>query len=112
MRGVRLRGPGAARTLTEGSLPPPAGHELRLTVQACGVCRTDLHLLDGELPAISVREIPGHEIVGIVAAVGPEVTQFHIGDRVGVPWPAFTSAAATYCGSPRENLCERASFTG
>src|SRR3979490_3008008 len=112
MRGVRLRGPGAARTLTEGSLPPPAGHELRLTVQACGVCRTDLHLLDGELPAIPFPVTPGHEIVGIVAAVGPEVTQFHIGDRVGVPWLPFTCGECAYCRSGRENLCERASFTG
>jgi propanol-preferring alcohol dehydrogenase len=112
MKAMRLVAPGAALTPADVTLPPPAGHELRLTVQACGVCRTDLHLLDGELPAIPFPVTPGHEIVGIVAAVGPEVTQFHIGDRVGVPWLAFTCGECAYCRSGRENLCERASFTG
>ena len=98
--------------LSEVSLPPPRGHELLIKVQACGVCRTDLHLLDGELPAIPLPVTPGHEIVGTVAALGPEVTEFRIGDRVGVPWLAFTCGECAYCRSGRENLCERARFTG
>src|SRR5256714_350518 len=109
---MRLVAPGAPLTLTEVSLPPPCGHELLLAVQACGVCRTDLHLLDGELPAIPFPVAPGHEIVGIIAALGPEVTGLRIGDRVGVPWLAFTCGECAYCRSRQENLCERARFTG
>src|SRR5258707_9540211 len=109
---MRLVAPGAALAPVEVTLPPPRGQELRLTVQACGVCRTDLHLLDNELPDIRFPVTPGHEIVGIVAALGPEVTQFHIGDRVGVPWLAFTCGECAYCRSGQENLCERARFTG
>src|SRR6184192_906052 len=109
---MRLLAPGAPLTLTEVSLPPPSGHELLLAVQACGVCRTDLHLLDGELPAIPFPVTPGHEIVGVIAALGPQVTQFRIGDRVGVPWLAFTCGECAYCRSGQENLCERARFTG
>jgi propanol-preferring alcohol dehydrogenase len=112
VRAMRLVSPGAALTLTEMSLPPPREHELLLRVQACGVCRTDLHLLDNELPDIRFPVTPGHEIVGIVAALGPEVTQFHIGDRVGVPWLGYTCGACEYCRAGRENLCERAVFTG
>jgi alcohol dehydrogenase, propanol-preferring len=109
---MRLVAPGAGLTPAEVTLPPPAGHELRLAVQACGVCRTDLHLLDNELPDIRFPVTPGHEIVGMVAALGPEVTQFHIGDRVGVPWLGYTCGACEYCRAGRENLCERALFTG
>ena len=112
VKAMRLVAPGAALTLTEVSLPAPRGHELRLTVQACGVCRTDLHLLDNELPDIRLPVTPGHEIVGMVAALGPEVTRFRIGDRVGVPWLAFTCGECAYCRSGQENLCERARFTG
>src|SRR5256885_10171295 len=109
---MRLLAPGVALTLTEVTLPPPRGHELRLTVQACGVCRTDLHLIDNELPDIRFPVTPGHEIVGIVAALGAEVTRFHIGDRVGVPWLGLTCGERVYCRSGQENLCERALFTG
>ncbi len=109
---MRLLAPGVALTLTEVTLPPPRGHELRLTVQACGVCRTDLHLIDNELPDIRFPVTPGHEIVGIVAALGAEVTRFHIGDRVGVPWLGLTCGECQYCRAGRENLCERALFTG
>jgi propanol-preferring alcohol dehydrogenase len=104
--------PGAPLILTELSLPPPRGHELLVTVQACGVCRTDLHVLDGELPAIPYPVTPGHEVVGTVAALGPEAREFRVGDRVGVPWLAFTCGECVYCRSGRENLCERARFTG
>jgi propanol-preferring alcohol dehydrogenase len=112
VKAMRLVAPGAALTLTEVSLPPPRGHELLLRVQACGVCRTDLHLLDNELPDIRFPVTPGHEIVGMVAVIGPEVTQFHIGDRVGVPWLGYTCGECAYCRSGQENLCERAVFTG
>ena len=98
--------------LTQMSLPAPRGHELMLDVQACGVCRTDLHLLDGELPAIPYPVTPGHEIVGTVAALGSEAQGFRVGDRVGVPWLAFTCGECVYCRSDRENLCVRARFTG
>ena len=109
---MRLLSPGAPLVLNEVSLPPPRGHELLIDVQACGVCRTDLHLLDGELPAIPYPVTPGHEVVGTVAALGPEAGEFRIGDRVGVPWLAFTCGECIYCCSGRENLCERARFTG
>jgi len=109
---MRLVAPGAALTPVEVTLPPPRGHELRLTVQACGVCRTDLHLLDNELPDIRFPVTPGHEIVGIVAALGAEVTEFHLGDRVGVPWLGLTCGECRYCRAGHENLCERALFTG
>jgi len=112
VKAMRLVAPGAALAPVEVTLPPPRGQELRLTVQACGVCRTDLHLLDNELPDIRFPVTPGHEIVGIVAALGPEVTQFHIGDRVGVPWLGYTCGACEYCRAGSENLCEQARFTG
>src|SRR5260370_13376333 len=109
---MRLVAPGAALTPAEVTLPPPRGHELRLKVQACGVCRTDLHLLDNELPDIRFPVTPGHEIVGIVAALGPEVTQFHIGDRVGVPWLRYTCGACVYCPAGSEDLCRPRRFSG
>src|SRR6202048_1259518 len=109
---MRLVAPGAPLTPAEVTLPPPRGHELRLKVQACGVCRTDLHLLDNELPDIRFPVTPGHEIVGIVAALGPEATRFRIGDRVGVPWLGSTCGACEYCRAGSENLCEQARFTG
>src|SRR3974377_1522337 len=105
MKAMRLSVPGAALALTELTLPPPAGHELHLAVEACGVCRTDLHLIDGELPDIHCPVTPGNEIVGVVHAVGSEVTEFRVGDRVGVPWLAYTCGVCGYCRSGRENLC-------
>jgi propanol-preferring alcohol dehydrogenase len=81
-------------------------------VHACGVCRTDLHLVDGELPEVHVPRVPGHEIVGRVVELGPGCSHFAVGDRVGVPWLAGTCGACGYCGSGRENLCEQAAFTG
>src|SRR2546429_2208501 len=108
---MRLLAPGAPVTLTEVSLPPPSGHELLLAVQACGVCRTDLHLLDGELPAIPLPVTPGHEVVGIVAALGPEVARFRIGDRVGVPWLAFTCGECAHCRPGQGKLWERGGLT-
>ena len=92
--------------------PNPGPHELLLQVKACGVCRTDLHVVDGELPHSKPRLVPGHEIVGVVVGIGRTVTRFRIGDRVGVPWLAQTCGTCKYCLAGRENLCDHASFTG
>jgi propanol-preferring alcohol dehydrogenase len=92
---------------------PEAGTgELLLRVQACGICRTDLHLTAGELPNPKLPLILGHEIVGTVVEAGPEVERFSPGDRVGVPWLGWTCGVCPYCRSGRENLCDRARFTG
>lgn len=90
----------------------PTGNQLGIVVKACGVCRTDLHLLDGELPNASFPIIPGHEIVGEVDAVGPEATNFKIGDRVGIPWLGHTCGVCHYCVNHQENLCDHPKFTG
>ena len=96
----------------EVSLEEPKGFELRLRVAACGVCRTDLHVVDGELPQPRVPVVLGHEVIGTVEATGPDVTRFRPGDRVGVPWLAWTCGECAYCLTGRENLCDRAEFTG
>jgi len=92
--------------------PKPGRGELLLRVRACAVCRTDLHVVDGELPNPKLPLIPGHEIVGVVAEKGAEVERFEIGDRVGVPWLGWTCGQCPYCLTGRENLCDRARFTG
>ena len=92
--------------------PDPSGAEVLLRVHACGVCRTDLHVVDGELPDARSPVIPGHEIVGTVAAPGPGVTGFRTGQRVGIPWLAWTCGVCRYCVAGRENLCDAARFTG
>jgi propanol-preferring alcohol dehydrogenase len=101
--------PLALRTLPD---PEPAAGEILLSVAACGVCRTDLHLVDGELPDVRPPVIPGHEIVGRVEAVGEGVAGFARGDRVGVPWLGRTCGVCPYCRSGRENLCDAPQFTG
>jgi propanol-preferring alcohol dehydrogenase len=93
-------------------LPAPGPGELRLAVVACGVCRTDLHLLDGELAHPGRPVVPGHEIVGRVSVIGPGVSGFEVGQRVGVPWLGWTCGECDCCRSGRENLCEQARFTG
>jgi propanol-preferring alcohol dehydrogenase len=95
--------------LTRRALEPG---EVRLRVKACGVCRTDLHIADGDLPELRSPVVPGHEIVGIVAEVGAGVAHFRIGDRVGVPWLGWTCGHCGYCTTGRENLCATARFTG
>ncbi len=104
----------AGAPLVPRSLPlrHPAPQELLLGVLACGVCRTDLHIFDGELPAPKFPLILGHEIVARVEAIGGEVERFAIGDRVGVPWLGWTDGTCVYCRAGRENLCESARFTG
>lgn len=112
MHAMRLLARGAPLTLSELRPPPPAAGELLIRVEACGVCRTDLHLIDGELPDIHYPVTPGHEIVGVVIAGGAEETRFAVGDRVGVPWLAWTCGVCPYCLAGQENLCIRARFTG
>src|SRR5215510_8079089 len=90
MTAMRLKGPGRALECDVVAVPRPSPTEVLLEVLACGVCRTDLHVLDGELPSLSYPVTPGHEIVGRVVAVGSAVTSFGVGDRVGVPWLART----------------------
>lgn len=94
------------------AVSPPAAGQVLLKVHACGVCRTDLHVLDGDLPHPKVPLIPGHEIVGDVVAVGEGVTGFAPGDRVGVPWLGYTCGRCRFCLQGQENLCESAQFTG
>jgi propanol-preferring alcohol dehydrogenase len=86
--------------------------QLLLRVQACGICRTDLHVLDGDLPQPKLSLVLGHEIVGTVAALGEGVERFALGQRVGVPWLGWTCGECRYCRTGRENLCDRARFTG
>ena len=93
-------------------VPRPAPAEVLLEVAACGVCRTDLHLVDGELPEAPLPVIPGHEIVGRVVALGDRVNDLAIGERVGVPWLGWTCGECRYCRMGRENLCDHARFTG
>ena len=92
--------------------PRPDPGQLLIRVSACAVCRTDLHIVDGELPEPKLPLIPGHEIVGHVEEVGPNVKKFRESDRVGIPWLGWTCGECKFCRSGRENLCERARFTG
>lgn len=92
--------------------PDPSAAQLLVRVLACGVCRTDLHVVDGELPDVAIPIVPGHEIVGRVERVGSDVAGFAPGDRVGIPWLGWTCGACAYCASGRENLCRRARYTG
>lgn len=99
-------------TLEEAPLPEPGAGEVRVAVRACAVCRTDLQLVSGELPARRFPIVPGHQIVGVVDAVGPSTTGWRVGDRVGAGWLAGACGACASCASGRENLCDRARFTG
>jgi propanol-preferring alcohol dehydrogenase len=101
-------------TLAESELPDPRPGEgqVLLRVHACAVCRTDLHVVDGELTHPKLPLVPGHEIVGTVLATGRAVERFAVGDRVGVPWLGWTCGECEFCRSGRENLCDRARFTG
>jgi len=109
---VVLAAAGSPLELRELPSPEPGTGELLLDVAACAVCRTDLHVLDGELPDPKLPLVLGHQIVGTVAAVGPGGDSFAVGDRVGVPWLGWTCGKCRFCRSGRENLCERARFTG
>ena len=104
----------AHRPLAMTKLPPPkpAAGQVLIEVKACAVCRTDLHIVDGELARTKLPLVPGHEIVGTVIKKGAGVDRFAIGDRVGVPWLGWTCGVCEYCRGGRENLCDRARFTG
>jgi propanol-preferring alcohol dehydrogenase len=107
-----LDAPGTPLRAAELPVPEPGPGQVRLRVRACGVCRTDLHVADGELPRPKLPLVLGHEIVGTVETCGRDATRFTPGTRVGVPWLGWTCGACAYCRTDRENLCERARFTG
>jgi propanol-preferring alcohol dehydrogenase len=107
-----LRQLGRPLEWTELADRQPGPGQISVTVLACGVCRTDLHLVDGELPDPQLPIIPGHEIVGRIDAVGPGVTDLQVGERVGIPWLGHTCGVCPYCRMNRENLCDRPLFTG
>ncbi|MCJ2179091.1 zinc-dependent alcohol dehydrogenase family protein [Novosphingobium album (ex Hu et al. 2023)] len=111
MHAMQLDAPGTLLHAVERPLPQPGPGELRIAITACGVCRTDLHVADGDIHGL-LPIIPGHEIVGRVEALGPGVTGFAPGQRVGVPWLGHTCGTCPYCASDRENLCDTPQFTG
>jgi alcohol dehydrogenase, propanol-preferring len=112
MRAMVLDSPGKPLRAAEVPVPEPGLEQVLLQVHACAVCRTDLHVVDGELPDPKLPLIPGHQIVGTVEAVGEQVERFAVGDRVGVPWLGYTDGSCRYCLAGRENLCDNARFTG
>ena len=112
MRAMMLESPRSRLVLRDRPLPAPRAGEILLAVAACGVCRTDLHVVDGELPNPKLPLVPGHEIVGRVAAIGPGVAGFAVGQRIGVAWLGRTCGICPYCRSDRENLCDTPLFTG
>jgi propanol-preferring alcohol dehydrogenase len=112
MHAMVLEAPGRPLFPRDRPMPVPGAGELLLRVSACGVCRTDLHVVDGELPDAHLPLVPGHEIVGRVVALGPGVSGWHKGDRAGVPWLASTCGRCRYCAESRENLCDAARYTG
>ena len=93
-------------------VPEPAPGEVRVRVEACGICRTDLHILDGELASPKLPLVPGHQVVGVVERVGADVARLRAGDRVGIPWLGWTCGTCAYCRRGQENLCPAAVFTG
>ncbi len=93
-------------------VPQPGPDQVLIKIHACGVCRTDLHIVDGELTDPAIPLVPGHEIVGTVTQTGTNVKAIKVGDRIGVPWLGWTCGKCVYCKSGRENLCEHARFTG
>jgi propanol-preferring alcohol dehydrogenase len=112
MRAMRLHAPREALRADDIPEPTPGPGEIVVAVRACGVCRTDLHIADGELEGGRLPIVPGHEVVGEVVARGPGAPRFAIGERVGIPWLGATCGACEFCRSGRENLCDRAQFTG
>jgi len=112
MHAMVLEKPGTALAMDDRAVPACGPGEILVEIAACGVCRTDLHVVDGELPNAKRPVIPGHEIVGTIAEVGEGVDGFVVGDRVGIPWLGYTCGVCAYCRSGRENLCDLARFTG
>jgi propanol-preferring alcohol dehydrogenase len=112
MRAMLLEHAREPLTMVELPDPEPGPGQVLISVHACGVCRTDLHIVDGELPRPKLPLVPGHQIVGTVAALGEGAERFAVGDRVGVPWLAWVDETCRYCRSGRENLCDNGKFTG
>ena len=112
MRAMALSAPRQPLQPVELADPKPGPGQVLVRVHACAICRTDLHVIDGELPNPKLPLVPGHEIVGVVAAKGKGVERFQIGERVGIPWLGWTDGDCRFCRSNRENLCENARFTG
>lgn len=112
LQAMVLEAPGTPLVLRERPLPQPAANEILIRVNACGVCRTDLHLLDGELPEAAYPLVPGHQVVGHIQSLGAAVTGFQPGQRVGLGWLGSTCGECFYCRSGLENLCDVARFTG
>jgi propanol-preferring alcohol dehydrogenase len=112
MRAMRLHSAGQTLAADDLPTPQPGAGQLLVKISACAVCRTDLHVVDGELTEPKLPLVPGHEIVGRVEEIGEGVEGFRVGDRVGIPWLGWTCGECEYCLSGRENLCERARFTG
>jgi propanol-preferring alcohol dehydrogenase len=112
MLAMMLKRVGSLLELTEAPMPIPSRSQLLLKVLACGVCRTDLHIVDGELAHPALPLIPGHEIVGRAVEIGADVKGFQVGDRVGVGWLGRTDGTCIYCRTGRENLCDHPLFTG
>ena len=112
MRAMILDAPGRPLRLAEVPIPRPGPGQALIKVRACGVCRTDLHVVDGDLLHIPAGIVPGHEIVGIIDQIGAGVSDWRVGDRVGVPWLGKACGNCVYCQENRENLCDDANFTG
>jgi alcohol dehydrogenase, propanol-preferring len=112
MRAMLFEKAGQPLRSVELPSPQPGAAQVLIRVRACAVCRTDLHIADGELKQPKLPVIPGHEIIGVVEKIGPGVNRFELGDRVGVPWLGWTCDACEFCRSGRENLCDQARFTG
>jgi alcohol dehydrogenase, propanol-preferring len=112
MRAMVFQAPRRPLVCMELPIPKPSPDQVLLKVHACGVCRTDLHVVDGELPHPKLPIIPGHEIVGSVIQVGENVSSLALGDRIGVPWLGSTCNECFYCRTDRENLCDHPQFTG
>jgi alcohol dehydrogenase, propanol-preferring len=112
MQAMVLNVPGHPLQLQQLPIPEPQSDQVLVRVNACGICRTDLHVVDGELTSPKLPLVPGHQIVGIVEKLGSGVTTLTIGDRVGIPWLGGTCGCCRYCRSDRENLCDNALFTG
>jgi alcohol dehydrogenase, propanol-preferring len=108
---MQLDAAGKALRAIHCSIPEPKGCDLLIEVAACGVCRTDLHIVDGDIHG-KLPIVPGHEIVGQVTALGPKAGGFNIGDRIGIPWLGGTDGTCFYCAHGRENLCDNPTFTG
>ena len=112
MRAMVLERQGQPMRLTDLPVPEPGPGQVQVKVRACGVCRTDLHVVDGDLTEPELPLVPGHQIVGQITALGPEVSGLSVGDRVGIPWLGWTCGSCAYCRRGQENLCESARFTG